>query len=390
MKMKMMMSRLSLVALCLVALGLSSVESQAAEELSVPIIPAKVQQRYPWNGLVDILLTNAQANAKVIFSAKDMTTGQSLTVKTLTLDGEAFTNGVSVVTNKSVCLVWDAMADVGENAVTANARFFATLKFESLYMVVDLSGGADATIYPVSYLMSVPIGGWTDEHKTTKIVLRWIEPGTFREADTRDVTLTKGYWMGVFEMTQKQYELIMGSNPSSFKGDARPVETISYSTIRGSASWPSSNAVSASSVLGKLRAKTGLVFDLPTEAQWEYACRAGTTGRYAGTGKLDDMGWYSSNSGDSTHGVGLKQANAWGLYDMHGNVGEWCLDWYGTLSSTAATDPKGDTSGWSRVCRGGYWNHDGSYCRSAGRNNLGPSSAYNNDGFRVACSAGQD
>ncbi len=364
-----------------------------AVEVSVPIIPAKVQQRYPWNGLVDIQLTNVMVDAKVILSAKDMTTGQSLTVETLTLAGELFTNGVSVVTNESVHLVWDAMTDVGGNAVIANARFFAAQKFDALYMVVDLSDGTSVTTYPVSYLMSAPSSGWTDEYKTTKLVMRWIEPGTFREANIRDVTLTKGYWMGVFEMTQRQYALVMGpgSNPSQLKGDMYPMMFISYNTIRDSSSWPNDNTVGTSSVLGKLRAKTGRVFDLPTEAQWEYACRAGTT--WDNSDVMGWYGWYADNSDYTVHDVGLKLANPWGLYDMHGNVWEWCLDWTGSLGSSAAMDPRGSASGSHRVLRGGGWCSSASSCRSTTRSGDYPSyggNGFDFYGFRLVCSVGQD
>ena len=115
------------------------------------------------------------------------------------------------------------------------------------------------------------------------------------------------------------------------------------------------------------RLPEGYKYTLPTEAQWEYTCRAGTTGKYAGNGNLEDMGWYSRNSGNSTHPVGQKTSNAWGLYDMHGNVWEWCLDWYGDYPTGSVTDPTGPVSGSSRVLRGGYWNLSAWYSRSAYR-----------------------
>ncbi|MCQ2402574.1 MAG: formylglycine-generating enzyme family protein [Lentisphaeria bacterium] len=223
------------------------------------------------------------------------------------------------------------------------------------------------------------------------------------------VTLTQDYYIGVFEMTQRQYELIYGSNPSVYKGDCRPVEQVSYNTIRGTggtagAGWPMyGHAVDEGSFLGKLRAKTGLVFDLPTEAQWEYACRAETvtalnTGRnLTSTGQdpaMDEAGRYEYNRDDGKGGysphtkVGSYLPNAWGLYDMHGNVYEWCLDWYGSYPSGAVTDPVGPQSGSARVQRGGSWD---SYvgrawnCRSASRGSYDPSRAYSDIGFRVVC-----
>lgn len=270
---------------------------------------------------------------------------------------------------------------------------------QDLYMVVDLKGGADATNYPVSYLVDEPKSGWTDEYKTDKLVLRRIESGKFNMGSPEDeqgrndnenqhkVTLSKAFYIGIFEVTQRQWELLMGSNPSKFKenSDLCPVEQVSYVGIRGSgdgANWPANNSVDAASFMGKMRARTGNAFDLPTEAQWEYACRAGTTGAYSGKCDLDKLAWYKDNASDKTHPVGQKKANAWGLYDMHGNVCEWCLDWMGTYPGTV-TDPLGAASGFNRVFRGGSW-YDYANCRSAYRNRNYPSLRNFNIGFRAA------
>ena len=156
--------------------------------------------------------------------------------------------------------------------------------------------------------------------------------------------------------------------------------------IRGSsagAGWPSSSAVDASSFLGKLRARTGLDFDLPTEAQWEYACRAGTTTTYSyGDSANGSYMWYSSNSSSKSHEVGTKSPNPWGLYDMHGNVWERCLDWYAS-SLTGGTDPKGSSSGSDRVKRGGSWYDGASLCASSFREYSYPSFEGSNVGFRL-------
>ena len=205
-----------------------------------------------------------------------------------------------------------------------------------------------------------------------------------------NITLTKDYCIGVFEVTQKQYKLVTGSNPSYFSGDKRPVEKVSYNDIRGSSNgskWPASNAVDSSSFLGKLRARTGLTLDLPTEAQWEYACRAGSSGSYGllSTGKegtLSTMGWYSDNSGNTTHDVGGKTPNAWGLYDMHGNVWEWCLDWYAS-SGYSGTDPVGCSSGSYRVFRGGSYSNNAGNCTAYTRYYFNPSYDCSNHGFRL-------
>ena len=219
---------------------------------------------------------------------------------------------------------------------------------KDLYMVIDLSRGTKAKEYPVKYLADVPKGGWDDEYKTDKLVLRKIEAGTFvmgspedevgREDDEKqhEVKLTKEFYIGVFEVTQKQWELVSGDFPSGFNNpkyrDARPVETVNYNDIRGAvegAKWPASDNVDATSFLGRLRLRTGKAFDLPTEAQWEYACRAGTVTALNNGKILTEVGRCKANSGDGlrngdtavgTAKVGSYLPNAWGLYDMHGNV----------------------------------------------------------------------
>ena len=271
-----------------------------------------------------------------------------------------------------------------------------------LYCVVDLSGGSTATIYPVSYLSNISLRA--DAYSTTKLVLRRIEPGSFimgdNQIESHRVTLTKPFYMGIFEVTQKQWELVMGSScysSSSYgRGDAYPAYYVSYDDIRGSSSgaqWPASAAVDASSFLGRLRAKTGLEFDLPTEAQWEYACRAGTTTTYYWGDSTDrTYAWFyyygpgSTGSTKQTHSVGTRTPNAWGLYDMSGNVWEWCRDWYGTLAYGA--DPVGSASGSGRVLRGGSWYNNANYCTSSYRGDANPlfgsgNYGYGNYGFRL-------
>ncbi len=190
--------------------------------------------------------------------------------------------------------------------------------------------------------------------------------------DQVGVVLTKHFWLAKTEVTQAQWESVMGSNPSSFKAPNLPVENVSWED--------------AQAFIAKLNEKKilppGWEFALPTEAQWEYACRAGEKGPYSG-GSLDVVGWYSKNSGSKTHEVGQKKANAWGLYDMHGNVSEWCADWHeDTLKG--GTDPTGPSSGGSRVFRGGSWRDLASGCRAARRNGGSPGDRYFYLGFRPA------
>ena len=273
------------------------------------------------------------------------------------------------------------------------------------YLVVDLSGGAKATVFPISYLADVPAGGWTDEYKTTKLVLRKVQAGSFwmgRSGDTvgRQVTLTRGFHIGVFEVTQKQWELVMGTNVAKYVDIDHPVEMVSYNMIRGDnagAAFPTDNGVDETSFIGVLRAKTGLDgFDLPTEAQWEYACRAGTDSAF-NSGKdleseegfsanLAELGRYNGNRVNESHAtVGMYLPNRWGLFDMHGNVYEWCLDWYGG-SPGGGTNPEGPSSGANRVSRGGSWHLNASNSTSYNRYyDCSPSLVYNYRGFRLAC-----
>ena len=251
---------------------------------------------------------------------------------------------------------------------------------QGLYCVIDLSGGLKAKCFPISYLDDVPKGGWTDEHKKDKLVLRRVEACKFKMGWGPEVTLTKSFYIGVFEVTQRQWELIKGDRPSQFNNPKwymmRPVDNVSYDMIRGAkegSEWPRSNSVDADSFLGVLRAKTKLDFDLPTGAQWECACRAGGPSIHL-KGKcefLDMVARYRYNSGrdkqervdyqcDPSSGtaiVGMYQPNAWGLYDMIGNLWELCLDWSrGRWKwETETVDPKGPKDGVCRILFGGSW-----------------------------------
>lgn len=192
------------------------------------------------------------------------------------------------------------------------------------------------------------------------------------EQPIHKVIISRGFEMGKYPVTQGEWEAVMGSNPSRFKGINLPVETVSWSDTQ--------------KFINKLNDLNGeYTYRLPTEAEWEYACRAGTTGDYAG--ELDKMGWYDKNSESKTHVVGQKSPNAWGLYDMHGNVWEWCSDWYGNYASGSVTDPSGVSSGSNRVYRGGSWFLTAVGCRSAYRSYNTPDSRYDGVGFRLVRTA---
>ena len=367
--------------------------------------------RTPWNGLVDItysLECDTPDDAMAVsFQGHDRDWDESVPMTSLTGDGAA---GELLQAGGPYHIVWDSAADwpgghSSEFTVTATAE---AKENWPRYLVVDLNTGAITTSSTGPDLSD-------DTCRTTELWLRRIQKGTFTmgSPDTEvgrfssetqhQVTLTEDFYIGVFPITQKQFFLVYGSNPSNYQGDTRPVEKVNYGILRGEskgAGWPSSNEVDEESFLGKLRAKTGRDFDLPTEAQREYACRAGTT-TALNTGKnltwpsqdsaMDEAGRYLSNQKDGRGGysehtkVGSYLPNAWGLYDMHGNVRECCLDWYQKdLGNSAVTDPKGPATGTERSDRGGSFFFYAQHCRSATRNKLSPLGSSPFLGGRVA------
>ncbi len=399
-------TRLALLSFLFSCLALFAAETARVTNLTAT-------PRTPWNGLMDITYSlecdTPDAAMSVSFQGFDYDRNEPIPMTTLTGDGAG---GELLQSGGPYHIVWDSANDWPEGhssefTVTATAEVKETTP---LYLVVNLNTGAVTPSTTGPDLSD-------DTCRTTELWLRRIPKGTFimgspgtevgknSNETQHQVTLTEDFYIGVFEITQKQYSLIYGSNPSYYKGDTRPVESVSYDTIRGTGStagagWPDyGHAVDSGSFLGKLRAKTGKTFDLPTEAQWEYACRAGTT-TALNTGKnltltdkdsaMDEAGRYYYNPNDGKGGysehtkVGSYLPNAWGLYDMHGNVWEWCLDWYKSdLGSSAVTDPKGPNSGSYRVGRGSSWYDFAQYCRSAGRGSCYPSGSNGSSGVRV-------
>ena len=218
---------------------------------------------------------------------------------------------------------------------------------------------------------------------TIGMQLKLLPAGNFVMGDgsaSHEVTLTRPFYMGVTEVTQEHYQRVMGANPSKFKGAKNPVETVNWD-----------DAVSFCKKLSEMPKEkaAGREYRLPTEAEWEYACRAGSTTSYSFGDSAELIGeyaWFEENAGNETHPVGEKKPNGWGLYDMHGNVWEWCQDWYADYSPDASTDPHGPNRGTSRVDRGGSWGNDAADCRAAYRGSLGPTRRAARRGFRLALS----
>ncbi len=214
----------------------------------------------------------------------------------------------------------------------------------------------------------------------------WVDGGTFRmeatseqgsdaggdEEPVHSVTLS-GFYIGKTEVTQALWKAVMGSNPSCFKGDNLPVEQVSWDDCQ--------------EFIRKLNALTGQNFRLPTEAEWEFACRGGNNSRgykYSGSNYIDNVAWYEDNSGWKIHPVATKLPNELGIYDMSGSVWEWCSDWYGTYSSGAQTNPKGPYDGSCRVRRGGSWIGNARGCRSSYRGLDSPGNRGLNLGLRLS------
>ncbi len=329
-------------------------------------------------------------------------------------------------------IVWNARKDWRGNLST-NAQVqltaFYTNRFD-LYMVVDLSEGPTATRYPVTYTTVEPDPDSDYTCISNKLWLKRVNAGTFMMGSPSSeigrlsnetqhkVTLTKPFFAGVFPVSAAQYALVTGVSRQLVNGNIYPNDRTvasltpsigaTWTEVRGEDSlqtWPSSNAVSPGSFMGLLRAKTGMDgFDLPTEAQWEYVCRAGTTTAFnngqdstvdgsvptAEEPGLNAYAWYLAISGGVCHRIGQKLPNNWGFYDFHGCCWEWTLDCLKMdLGTAAVTDPKtgyGQGTNNNRVQRGGAYNQRSAYCRSAIRSNSAVTS--NGGGFRVWCNLG--
>jgi len=406
----------------------------------------QVRQRYPWNGLVDIDYTvsgddaavlGRDDNLEILLVNRDVTPAETNRALTFLQAPLPLTAGQHRIT-------WDANADGMTNRIEQSKIIAKIAHYSAVYMVIDVSDGPTAESFPVDFLNGAPPNGFNvDEYKGNKIVLRRIYPGSYaagsptteanRGKDPAEkqhrVAFSRPFYIGIFEVTQKQYYNVTGNDPShaNSKGDFRPVDSVSYNVLRGTANttthqydWPYQTDVDPASFMGILLAKcksknpsTGLYdvsvtgFDLPTEFQWEFACRAGTTGAIATTNAYDNasssdqvtqlalMGRYAGNKSSGAGGfstyhtvVGSYLPNPWGLYDMHGNVLETCVDWAPKDPSALKqyVDPEGEYGGDSalgRGARGGCYEYQVGYCRSAARLSTNPKYGYQFQGFRL-------
>jgi formylglycine-generating enzyme required for sulfatase activity len=289
---------------------------------------------------------------------------------------------------------------------TNNWQFLTNLTLpQSPWLVVDPSGVSDSRFYRV-FSQSVPLNA-----VTTNMV--WIAPGTFvmgsptnealryPDETQHNVTISRGVWMGQYLVTQGDYLAVVGGNPSYFQGDpTRPVEQVSWNDATNYCALRTQQEQTGGLI------PTNYLYRLPTESEWEYACRAGTTTAFnlgtalrSGQANFDGQYEYDAATGtiynpngiylQTTTPVGSYAANRWGLYDMVGNVWEWCQDWYGGYPAGSVIDPQGAATGSSRVLRGGTWHYDAQFCRSAQRNSYPPTSTSILYGFRVVLALSQ-
>jgi len=246
------------------------------------------------------------------------------------------------------------------------------LVFENRIAILEKGSPSKKTTHKPS--VKGPAKTFIDDHDIEFIL---IEPGTFMMGQEKIATpvhkveITRPFYLGKYPVTQAQWEAVIRGNPSNFKGQRSPVESVSWNDVKAFLKNLNNGKES---------------YQLPTEAQWEFACRAGTRTTYSFGNNKDELGqyaWCLDNSGYLTHPVGQKKPNSWGLYDMHGNVWEWVRDWHGQYENSTAIDPEGPDTGANRVVRGGSWNNNARYLRSAIRNSYGPRDAVSYLGFRL-------
>ena len=286
--------------------------------------------------------------------------GQICTVSATAATGYTFTN-------------WTE----GGTVVSTQANFTFTVNSNRTLVANFQQQTTDQTftVNGVSFTMKRVEGGsfWIGAQSTNSSGQNYDSEAYDNESPVHSVTLST-FYMGETEVTQELWQAVMGSNPSYFSGTNLPVEEESWNMI-------------VNQFLPALNAATGQNFRLPTEAEWEYAARGGNQGhgyKYAGSNTIGNVAWYDGNSNSQTHPVATKSPNELGLYDMSGNVWEWCSDWYGNYSSGSQTNPQGPSSGSYRVLRGGSWYNGAGRCRVSARGSHDPGNTYSNGGFRLA------
>lgn len=397
---------------------------------ALEVSDVSARQRWPWNGLVDVDFTLSGAESSAtwyrvgIVASWQGVAGKGVAAKTFVTDPVVCGDGQHR-------LVWNMEADY-PGVLTSNLAVSVTAsplgELEPVYLVIDLSAGPEATSYPTRYSFSGPDLS-SDVCRTTELWLKRVPAGTFTMGEgtgasdrlpAHTVKLTKPFYMAIFETTQKQWERVMGDWPSFFTNEAyrdvRPVESVTFAQVRGHGGWYSSGSPGGSTFVGKLRSRSGLSgVELPSNAQWEYVCRAGTTGMYY----LDftdaqvrtyarTAGWDRSSTSDreadlssGTAKVGSCPANPWGFYDFYGNVTEMVpdgtekADWSGkTFEEEVSIDPrwafandKGQTFS-GIVCGSSWVEHPSqvfSYRRKQTRySEMSPDRGY---GFRICVNA---
>lgn len=330
------------------------------------------------NNVTDITTNSAKCGGNVTSDGNATVTARGVCWSTSpnptiednkTTDGNATGNFISNLTNLTDNTTYYVRAYATNEKGTSygEEKSFKTAKvFDE---TIDSSGNRIITLNGNVVFTMIAVEGGTFQMGATS------EQGGdaySNESPVHNVTLSD-YYIGETEVTQELWQAVMGSNPSHFSGyPQRPVEYVSWNDCQ--------------EFITKLNELTGRNFRLPTEAEWEYAARGGNKSqgyKYSGSNTLGNVAWYDDNS-SSTHNVKTKSPNELGIYDMSGNVYEWCQDWYGSYSSSSQTDPTGPSSGSLRVLRGGSWNHYARYCRVSYRDRNNPDYGYDGYGFRLA------
>ncbi len=349
------------------ALALAFCGAALNSALAVPVVSNVTASQQSGTGFVDIYYDLADANFPLSSISVVVSTNQGATfnVTPVHVSGDI---GWPVVPGTHLHIVWNAKLDMAP-------LLFPTVRVRVIAEDSPTNATPLITIRPGTFTMGSPANE---------------QDRSGDEGPQTIVTLTNMFFMGKFPVTQGEYLRVTGVNPSNFTSDTnRPVERVSWNDATNYCAQLTAQELSA----GRLPA--GWVYRLPTEAEWEYACRAGTTTRFsfgddATYTQLGSYAWYIGNGGGTTHPVGTKLPNPWGLYDLPGNVFEWCLDWYGTFyPGGSVTNPGGPGSGSDRVIRGGSWTDFDTFSRSAGRDHSGQATQIPSIGFRVVLAPGQ-